>query len=56
MKIKVLVAAHKQFPMPDDSVYLPVLVGAVKTIKQVLPTNAMTKETTSLPGILITLN
>ena len=33
MKIKVLVAAHKQFPMPDDSVYLPVLVGAVKNYK-----------------------
>lgn len=33
MKIKVLVAAHKQFPMPVDSVYLPVLVGAVKNYK-----------------------
>ena len=33
MKIKVLVAAHKQFPMPADSVYLPVLVGAVKNYK-----------------------
>jgi hypothetical protein len=33
VKIKVLVAAHKQFPMPADSVYLPVLVGAVKNYK-----------------------
>lgn len=31
MKIKVLVATHKKFPMPSDSdLYMPILVGAVK--------------------------
>ncbi len=31
MRIKILVAAHKAFPMPDDhDLYLPVLVGAVR--------------------------
>ena len=34
MNIKVLVAAHRQFPMPTDPVYLPVLVGAVKNYKE----------------------
>lgn len=27
MKVKVLVAAHKNYQMPDDSLYLPVFVG-----------------------------
>ena len=30
MKIKILVAAHKRFPMPTADGYLPILVGAVK--------------------------
>ena len=30
MKIEILVAAHKKFPMPDKKGYLPVLVGAAK--------------------------
>lgn len=30
MKIKILVAAHKRFPMPTVDGYMPVLVGAVK--------------------------
>jgi len=30
-KIKIMVAAHKKFPMPDDrELYMPVLVGATK--------------------------
>ena len=33
MKIEILVAAHKKFPMPDKKGYLPVLVGAVKNHK-----------------------
>ncbi len=33
MKIEILVAAHKKFPMPDKKGYLPVLVGAVKNYK-----------------------
>lgn len=34
MDIKILVAAHKEFPMPaDKSLYLPVLVGATKNYK-----------------------
>ncbi|MGN1407835.1 DUF4422 domain-containing protein [Lactobacillus sp.] len=37
MKIKVLVAAHKEFPMPKDPVYLPVLVGAVKNYRDGIP-------------------
>lgn len=28
MDIKILVAAHKKYWMPDDSVYLPIQVGA----------------------------
>lgn len=31
MKIKILVAAHKKFPMPADTeIYMPILVGATK--------------------------
>lgn len=30
MKIKILVAAHKRFPIPTADGYLPILVGAVK--------------------------
>lgn len=31
MKIKILVAAHKEFPMPADTeIYMPILVGATK--------------------------
>jgi hypothetical protein len=34
VNIKILVAAHKEFPMPKDKgIYLPVLVGAVKNYK-----------------------
>lgn len=33
MKIKILVAAHKQFPMPDAEGYMPILVGAAKNYK-----------------------
>ncbi|UPU32454.1 DUF4422 domain-containing protein [Pediococcus acidilactici] len=34
MDIKILVAAHKEFPMPaDKDLYLPVLVGATKNYK-----------------------
>lgn len=33
MKIEILVAAHKKFPMPDKKGYLPILVGAVKNYK-----------------------
>lgn len=34
MNIKILVAAHKEFPMPaDKDLYLPVLVGATKNYK-----------------------
>ncbi|WP_367365374.1 DUF4422 domain-containing protein [Pediococcus parvulus] len=34
MKIKILVAAHKNFPMPKDKeLYLPILVGATKNYK-----------------------
>ncbi|MCS8571617.1 DUF4422 domain-containing protein [Pediococcus pentosaceus] len=35
MKIKVMVAAHKEFPMPENkNLYLPVLVGATKNYKE----------------------
>lgn len=33
MKIKILVAAHKKFPMPKAQGYLPILVGATKNYK-----------------------
>ena len=33
MKIEILVAAHKEFPMPKKKGYLPVLVGAIKNYK-----------------------
>lgn len=33
MKIEILVAAHKKFPMPDKKGYLPILVGAVKNYR-----------------------
>ena len=33
MKIKILVAAHKKFPMPDAEGYMPILVGAVRNYK-----------------------
>ena len=33
LKIEILVAAHKKFPMPDKKGYLPILVGAVKNYK-----------------------
>lgn len=33
MRIKVLVAAHKKFPMPNVEGYMPILVGAVKNYK-----------------------
>lgn len=33
MKIEILVAAHKKFPMPEVEGYLPVLVGAKKNYK-----------------------
>lgn len=33
-KVKIMVAAHKKFPMPEDKeLYLPVLVGAVNNYK-----------------------
>ena len=28
MDIKVIIAAHKQYWMPDDKIYVPVQVGA----------------------------
>lgn len=35
MKIRILVAAHKKFPMPTDrELYLPVLVGAKRNYKR----------------------
>jgi hypothetical protein len=35
MKIKVMVAAHKEFPMPENKdLYMPVLVGATKNYKE----------------------
>ncbi|GEP18434.1 DUF4422 domain-containing protein [Pediococcus pentosaceus] len=35
MKIKVMVAAHKEFPMPENKdLYMPVLVGAAKNYKE----------------------
>lgn len=35
MKIKVMVAAHKEFPMPENrDLYMPVLVGATKNYKE----------------------
>ena len=30
MEIKVIIAAHKQYPMPDKDCYLPVQVGRVQ--------------------------
>ena len=33
MKIEILVAAHKEFPMPNADGYMPILVGAVKNYK-----------------------
>lgn len=33
MKIKILIAAHKKFPMPTADGYLPVLVGAKKNYR-----------------------
>lgn len=33
MKIKILVAAHKKFPMPNAEGYMPILVGAAKNYK-----------------------
>jgi len=34
LRIKVMVAAHKKFPMPNDNkLYLPVLVGAIKNYR-----------------------
>ncbi|MCH5381244.1 DUF4422 domain-containing protein [Lactobacillus paragasseri] len=37
MKIEILVAAHKKFPMPEVEGYLPVLVGAKKNYKPDIP-------------------
>lgn len=37
MKIQILVAAHKKFPMPTAAGYLPVLVGAKKNYKADIP-------------------
>lgn len=37
MKIKILIAAHKKFPMPAVPGYLPVLVGAKKNYKPDIP-------------------
>ena len=39
MKIKILVAAHKKFPMPEVEGYLPVLVGAKKNYKPDIPSH-----------------
>ncbi|CAJ1227018.1 DUF4422 domain-containing protein [Lactiplantibacillus xiangfangensis] len=34
MRVKILVAAHKKFPMPENrNIYLPILVGAKKNYK-----------------------
>lgn len=33
MKIKILVAAHKKFPMPNAEGYMPILVGAARNYK-----------------------
>ena len=33
LKIEILVAAHKKFPMPEKKGYLPILVGATKNYK-----------------------
>lgn len=33
MKIKILVAAHKKFPMPSAEGYMPILVGATRNYK-----------------------
>ena len=33
MKIEILVAAHKEFPMPNADGYMPILVGAVRNYK-----------------------
>lgn len=37
MKIEILVAAHKRFPMPEAEGYLPVLVGAKRNYKPDIP-------------------
>lgn len=37
MKIKILIATHKKFPMPAVPGYLPVLVGAKKNYKPDIP-------------------
>lgn len=33
MKVKILVAAHKKFPMPNADGYMPILVGAARNYK-----------------------
>lgn len=37
MKTKILVAAHKKFPMPEKAGYLPILVGAKKNYDLDIP-------------------
>ena len=44
MKIKILVAAHKKFPMPNAEGYMPILVGAAKIINQELNIKETMKE------------
>ncbi|MCI2960159.1 DUF4422 domain-containing protein [Pediococcus pentosaceus] len=35
MKIKIMVAAHKEFPMPENKdLYMPILVGAIRNYKE----------------------
>lgn len=56
MKIKILVAAHKKFPMPNTDGYMPVLVGAAKIINQTLNIKETTRVIIYLLRIQIIMN
>lgn len=56
MKIEILVAAHKKFPMPEVEGYLPVLVGAKRIISQIFLIKEMMKEKIYLQRIQTIMN
>ena len=51
-----MVAAHKKFPMPDKKGYLPVLVGAAKTISRGLSIKETTRAKIFQQRIQIIMN
>lgn len=44
LKIKILIAAHKEYPMPEDDLYLPLMVGSA-LYRGELPGNFMRDDT-----------